>query len=416
MEYSIKDINLSYIGKEKTEWAMKQMDVLNFLKKENFKTKPFKGIKIGCCLHITSETANLVISLKMAGAEVFLCASNPLSTQDDIAAYLVKEHRIEVFGEKGEGEKKYYENIKHVMEKKPHLVVDDGADLIANFHKMSLYSSNIIGATEETTTGVIRLQNLAEKKLLKFPVIAVNNAKTKHFFDNRYGTGQSTIDGILRATNILLSGKTAVVSGYGWCGKGIAKRFSGMGAKVIITEVDPLKALEAVMDGFWVMPMDQAVKIGDIFITATGNTSVISTESILKMKDGAILANSGHFNVEIDIKNLRKVSKKIRKIRNFIEEYTLSNEKKIYVLGEGRLVNLACAEGHPPSVMDMSFSNQFLSLKYLKENKHLEPKVYKVPEEIDRKVAELKLKSMGIKIDKLTSTQKKYLNSWLLGT
>ena len=416
MTSAIKDIKLAEMGKKKTEWALRQMKVLESLGEKYSKTKPFKGMKIGCCLHITSETANLIISLKLTGAKVALCASNPLSTQDEVAAYLVKEHGIEVFGEKGEDEKKYYENMKQVMERKPHLIVDDGADLIANMHKEKQYASNIIGATEETTTGVIRLKNIAKKNLLNFPVIAVNDAQTKYLFDNRYGTGQSTIDGILRTTNILLSGKTAVVCGYGWCGRGIAKRFSGMGSNVIVTEVDSLRALEATMDGFRVMQINEAANIGDIFVTATGDTSVIPIKVIKKMKNGAILANSGHFNVEIDVANLEKIAKKKRKVRQSLDEYTLPDGKKIHLLGEGRLVNLSCAEGHPPSVMDMSFSNQFLSLKYLKENQELRPEVYKVPQEIDSNIAKLKLKSMGIEIDKLTSVQKKYLASWTIGT
>ncbi|RKY32606.1 MAG: adenosylhomocysteinase [Candidatus Omnitrophota bacterium] len=413
MEYRIKDINLAEIGRKKTEWACREMKVLGLLRKED--EKSLNGLKIGCCLHITSETSNFVITLKKAGAKVFLCASNPLSTQDDVAAYLVKEHKIEVFGKKGESEKEYYENLKYVMEKKPDLVVDDGGDLITNLHKNPSFSENVIGATEETTTGVIRLENLSKQKLLQFPVIAVNNAHTKYLFDNRYGTGQSTVDGFLRATNILISGKIVVVCGYGWCGKGVAKRFSGMGARVIVTEVNPVRALEAVMDGFWVMKIKEAAKIGDIFITTTGNRDVIGIDEILKMKDGAILANSGHFNVEIDVKNLEKICKKKNKIRDFIEEYLLPNGKRVYLLGEGRLLNLACAEGHPSSVMDMSFSNQFLSLKYLKD-KRLPPDVYNVPEEIDRKVAELKLKTLGIKIDKLSKVQKEYLSSWKIGT
>jgi len=415
MEYSIRDIKLAENGAKKVEWALNEMKVLSLLRKEYSKKKVFKGIKIGCCLHITSETANLVINFKKAGATVYLCASNPLSTQDDVAAYLVKKENISVFGKKGEREKEYYENIKKVMERNLNLVVDDGGDLIAALHKNPIYAKNIIGATEETTTGVIRLKNLAKKNLLKFPIIAVNDAKTKHFFDNRYGTGQSTIDGLLRSTNILIAGKIAVVCGYGWCGRGIAKRFKGMGAMVIVCEVDPLKALEATMDGFSVMPVSKAAEIGDIFITATGNKSVITMKEINKMKDGAILGNSGHFNVEIDVKELEKNAKKTR-VREQLDKYTLPDGKKIYLLGEGRLLNLACAEGHPSAVMDMSFANQFLSHIYFKENPQMKPDVYDVPEEIDKKVAELKLKTLGIKIDKLTEEQKKYLSSWKTGT
>ncbi|HOV21981.1 MAG TPA: adenosylhomocysteinase [bacterium] len=415
MEYSIKDIGLSETGEKRVNWAYNEMKVISLLRKEFLGKNAFAGTKIGCCLHITSETANLVINFKKAGGDVYLCASNPLSTQDDVAAYLVKEEKIPVFGKKGENEKEYYENIKKVMEKNLNLVVDDGGDLITALHRSPDYAKNIIGATEETTTGVIRLKNMAKKGILKFPVIAVNDAKTKHFFDNRYGTGQSTIDGILRSTNILLAGKIAVVCGYGWCGRGIAKRFAGMGAKVIICEVNPLTALEATMDGFFVMPISKAAEIGDIFITATGNSSVITIKEIMKMKDGAILGNSGHFNVEIDVKELEKIGKKIR-IREQLDQYTLPNGKKIYLLGEGRLLNLACAEGHPSSVMDMSFANQFLSHLYLKTHPNLKPDVYDVPEEIDKKIAELKLKSLNIKIDKLTREQKEYLNSWKTGT
>jgi len=416
MDYSIKDINLYKEGKKKVKWAFQHMKVLSLLRETHSKEKIFKGTKIGCCLHITSETANLVITLKKCGADVFLCASNPLSTQDDVAAYLVKEEKISVFGKKGESKEEYYENIKNVMKRNLHFVVDDGGDLISSLHRNEKFAENIIGATEETTTGVIRLRNLAKKKLLKFPVIAVNDAKTKYLFDNRYGTGQSTVDGFLRATNILLAGKTVVICGYGWCGRGIARRFSGMGAKVIITEVNPLRALEATMDGFYVMPISEAAKLGDIFITSTGNTSVITVKEIKKMKDGVILGNAGHFNVEIDIKGIEEITKNKVKIRDRLEEYTLKDGKKIYILGEGRLLNLACAEGHPSSVMDMSFSNQFLSLKYLKENPSLPPNVYNVPSEIDMKIAELKLKSMGIKIDRLSKIQKKYISSWELGT
>ncbi len=415
MDYAIKDIKLADKGKKRVDWAFRHMLVLELLRKRYGKDRTFKGLKIGCCLHITTETANLMVNMRDAGAQVYLCASNPLSTQDDVAAYLVKNEKISVFGKRGDDRKSYYGNIKNVMEKKPHLVVDDGCDLISSFHRNASLAVNLIGATEETTTGVIRLRSLARNNLLKFPVIAVNDAATKHFFDNRYGTGQSTIDGILRATNILLAGKNAVVCGYGWCGRGIARRFEGMGANVIITEVDPLRALEAAMDGYRVMPVGDAAKSGDIFITSTGNMSVITLDDMRKMKDGAILGNSGHFNVEIDLDGLEKASRK-RNVRDGLDEYAFANGKKIYVLGEGRLVNLACAEGHPSAVMDMSFANQFLSVKYLKENPCLKPDVYQVPEDIDRKVAELKLHSMDIRIDRLTKEQAKYTNSWDLGT
>ena len=416
MDYSIKNENLATTGKKRVEWAFQHMGVLNILREKSREKVFFKGMKIGCCLHITAETANLVITMKNAGAQVYLCASNPLSTQDDVAAYLVKEEKINVFGKRGEDSKSYYRNINSVMEKKPHIVIDDGCDLISCLHKTPCFATNIIGATEETTTGVIRLKNLSRNNLLIFPVIAVNDADTKHLFDNRYGTGQSTVDGILRATNILLCGKIAVVCGYGWCGRGIARRFGGMGAKVIVTETEPVRALEATMDGYWVMPIAEAATKGDIFITATGNTSVIPIKDILKMKDGAILGNAGHFNVEIDLAGIEKASSHKRNIREGLDEYTLKNHKRIYVLGEGRLVNLACAEGHPSSVMDMSFANQFLSVKYLKEKKGLKPEVYDVPEDIDKQVAMLKLESMGIKIDRLTEQQKHYINSWNLGT
>lgn len=415
MKYSIRNIKLAEEGKKRIEWAFHSMKVIELLRERYKSDNIFRGIKIGCCLHITTETANFVITLKKAGADVFLCASNPLSTQDDVAAYLVKYERISVFGKYGDNKEEYYQNIQNVMETKPHLVVDDGCDLISSLHKNLSFTENLIGATEETTTGVIRLRSMAKKGILKFPVIAVNDADTKHLFDNRYGTGQSTVDGILRATNIMISGKIAVVCGYGWCGKGIAKRLAGMGARIIVTEVDPVRALEAVMDGYSVLPISEAARYGDIFVTSTGNTKVIGIEEIKKMKNGTILANAGHFNVEIDIASLKKISKK-RKIRENLDEYTIRGGKKIYILGEGRLVNLVCAEGHPASVMDMSFANQFLSLVYLKNHPHLKPDVYKVPVDIDRKVAEMKLKTMGIKIDKLTPEQKNYLTSWEAGT
>jgi adenosylhomocysteinase len=415
MEYSIKDINLYKEGEKKVFWALQHMPVLKKLREEYSKNKILSGYKIGACLHITSETANLVLNFKEAGAEVYLCASNPLSTQDEVAAYLVKKG-ISVFGKRGETTKEYNKNIEEVAKKMVNFIIDDGGDLITYLHQNEKYRKNIIGATEETTTGVIRLKNLYRQKLLKFPVIAVNNAKTKYLFDNRYGTGQSTIDGLLRATNILIAGKNVVICGYGWCGKGIAQRFKGMGGKVIIVEVDPIKALEAVMDGFLVMTIKEASKIGDIFITATGNTSVITMKEINNMKDGVVLGNSGHFNVEIRMDEINKNTKRKRKIRDGLEEYTLKNGKIIYVLGEGRLLNLACAEGHPPEVMDMSFSNQFLSIKYLKDNPNIEINVYDVPEEIDKTVAIYKLETMNIRIDNLKEEQKKYLSMWDLGT
>jgi adenosylhomocysteinase len=405
-------------GKKKIFWAKNSMKVLSMLSEEFKKEKTFSGIKISACLHITSETANLAIALKEGGAEVFLCASNPLSTKDDVADSLRNDFGIEVFAKYNESKEEYYENIHKCLSIKPHITLDDGADLtsvlIQNFDK---YGENIIGGTEETTTGVIRLRAMEKRKELLFPVIAVNDSKTKFLFDNRYGTGQSTIDGILRATNILISGKTFVVCGYGWCGKGVAMRARGMGARVIVTEVDPIKALEASLDGFEVMKIKEAAKIGDIFVTVTGNKNVIDKEAIDNLKDGAILANSGHFDVEINKKYIEEICIKKEKIRENVTQYTLKNSKRIYLLSEGRLVNLSAAEGHPPDVMDMSFSNQALAVKFLKENgKKLEKKVYTLPEEIDIKIASLKLKSMGIEIDQLTEEQRKYLEEWKEGT
>jgi adenosylhomocysteinase len=418
MEFHVKDLSLADKGKNRIEWAEMDMPVLREIRKRFSREKPLKGIRIGACLHITTETANLAITLKEGGAEVYLCASNPLSTQDDVASALVKHYGIPVFAIKGEDNETYYSHIRAVISKKPHITIDDGADLISTLHKS--YPSlleNVLGGTEETTTGVIRLRAMAKDGALKYPVIAVNEAMTKHLFDNRYGTGQSTIDGILRATNRLLSGSVFVVAGYGWCGKGVAMRARGMGAEVIVTEVDPIRALEARMDGFRVMKMEEAAKLGDIFCTVTGNINVIREEHFLLMKDGAIVSNSGHFNVEIDIPALERISVKKRQIRDFVTEYTLSDGKRIYLLAEGRLVNLSSAEGHPASVMDMSFANQALSAEYIAKNgKDLKPDVYVVPKDIDRKVAELKLKTMGIEIDSLTEEQKEYLNSWEMGT
>lgn len=418
MDYFIKDVSLAKEGKLKIEWAGNWMKVLKILKERYKDEKPLKGIKIGACLHVTSETANLMIALKEAGAEVFLTASNPLSTQDDVAASLVKDFEIPVFAVRGEDKEVYYNNIKTVIEKGINITMDDGADLVSMFHsKMKDYIKNIIGGTEETTTGVIRLKSLERDGILSYPIIAVNDAKTKHFFDNRFGTGQSTIDGILRATNILLSGKVFVVSGFGFCGRGIAERARGMGARVIVTEIDPVKALEASMEGFEIMKMDRASRVGDIFVTATGNYHIIRTEHFENMKDGAILGNSGHFNVEIDVDGLERISTGKRKIRDNLTEYTLRNGKRLYLIGEGRLLNLSAAEGHPSSVMDMSFSNQFLSVKFLIENKgKLKRSVYNVPEEIDREIARLKLMTMGFEIDELTEEQKRYLSSWKIGT
>ncbi|MGB9822779.1 adenosylhomocysteinase [Thermodesulfovibrio sp.] len=418
LKHDIKDIKLAQKGKLRIEWAEMDMPVLRMIRERFKKEKPLKGVKIAACLHVTTETANLMITLKEAGADLALCASNPLSTQDDVAAALVKFYKIPVFAIKGEDRDTYYKHIYQVLDIKPHITMDDGADLISTLHKeKTQLLQNVLGGTEETTTGVIRLRAMAEDGALQYPVIAVNDAYTKHLFDNRYGTGQSTIDGILRATNRLLAGSVFVVCGYGWCGRGVAMRARGMGARVIVTEVDPLKALEAVMDGFDVMPGLEAAKSGDIFVTVTGNINVLTDKHFLKMKDGSIVANTGHFNVEIDIESLEKISKSKRTVRDFVEEYTLKNGKRIYLLAQGRLINLSAAEGHPAAVMDMSFANQALSAEYIYKNaKKLEKKVYSVPAEIDREIARLKLEAMGIKIDILTEEQYKYLHSWQMGT
>ena len=418
MKYHVKNINLAQKGRLRIEWAGREMPVLELIGKRFKKEKPLSGIRLGCCLHVTTETANLMAALKDGGAKIALCASNPLSTQDDVAAALVKYWNIPVFAIKGEDNKTYYKHIRSVLASRPQITMDDGADLVTALHtdKSSSLVDSVIGGTEETTTGVIRLKAMAKDGVLKYPIIAVNDADTKHLFDNRYGTGQSTIDGIIRATNVLLAGKNFVVCGYGWCGRGVAMRAKGMGANVIVTEVSPLKAIEATMDGFRVMPLIDACKEGDIFVTLTGDIDVIRKEHFTKMKDGAVVANSGHFNVEIDIPALKSLSKKVRRVRDFVDEYALRDGRRIYLLGEGRLINLAAAEGHPASVMDMSFANQSLSAEYLVRKSHLENDVHTVPREIDEKIAELKLKSMGIKIDKLTAKQKKYLSSWSEGT
>ncbi|MGQ9706352.1 MAG: adenosylhomocysteinase [bacterium] len=418
MDYHIKDISLADKGEKRIEWASSNMPVLLSIRERFKKTKPFKDKKIACCLHVTTETANLMITLKEGGADVYLCASNPLSTQDDVASALVKNYSIPVFAIHGEDIETYYSHIRLVLGDKPDITVDDGADLVSTVHKeMRDLAEKIVGGTEETTTGVIRLKSLALRGELIYPIIAINDAKTKHLFDNRYGTGQSTIDGILRATNTLISGSTFVVCGYGWCGKGLAKRASGMGARVIVCEVDPIKALEAVMDGYQVMPFVESAKIGDIFITVTGDIRVIHKDGFNVMKDGVIIANSGHFDVEIDIKALEQMSKEKRIIRDGITQYILKDGRKINLLGEGRLVNLSCAEGHPPMVMDMSFANQALSMEYILKNADgLDKKVYPVPDEIDSEIAHLKLKTMGISIDRLTPEQEEYLASWEIGT
>lgn len=418
MNYGIRDINLAEKGKDKIEWAEKQMPVLSTIRKRFDKEEPLKGVKIVACLHVTTETANLVRTLKKGGAEVSLCASNPLSTQDDVAASLVKDFEISVFAIKGEDKDTYYQHIEKVLSCGPNITMDDGADLVSTIHSQKKeLVKDIIAGTEETTTGVIRLRSMEKDKALKYPIIAVNDAQTKYLFDNRYGTGQSTIDGLIRSTNILIAGKIFVICGYGWCARGLAMRANGMGAQVIITEIDPMKALEAVMDGYQVMPIKEAAKIGDIFITLTGDINVISVEEFPLMKSGVILANSGHFNVEINIGALEKLAVNKKKIREYIEEYTLKKGKKINLLAEGRLLNLSAAEGHPASVMDMSFANQALSAEYLvKEGRNLQKKVYGVPEIIDKEIARLKLESIGIKIDKLTEEQERYLSSWNMGT
>jgi adenosylhomocysteinase len=418
MRHHIADAKLAPKGKSRIEWAGTQMPVLELITRRFRKEKPFKGLRISACLHVTCETANLMLALKAGGADLLLVASNPLSTQDDVAASLVKNFGIAVQAVRGEDRKTYYSHIYEALGHGPHLTMDDGADLVSAIHKEpAKYKRNIFAGTEETTTGVIRLRSLEGQGKLLFPIVAVNDAETKHFFDNRYGTGQSTIDGIIRATNVLLSGSTVVVCGYGWCGRGVASRARGMGAKVIVTEVNPLSALEAVMDGYDVMPMDDALKYGEVFVTVTGNTSVIRKEHLLKMKDRAIVANSGHFDVEIDIARLKKTAKRVRPMRDCVKEYTLANGNRIYVLAEGRLVNLSAAEGHPAMVMDMSFANQALSAEWVSQYRDsLERKVYRVPVDIDRSIARLKLKSMGVKIDALTPAQKEYLSAWEAGT
>ena len=417
-KHDVKDKNLTSQGIQRIKWAEREMPVLRLIRERFLKEKPLKGLKIAACLHVTTETANLAITLRDGGAEVYLCASNPLSTQDDVAAALVYEYGIPTFAIKGEDRDTYYNHILSVLETKPHITMDDGADLVATLHgERTDLMENIIGGTEETTTGVIRLKSLAEEGNLKYPVVAVNDADTKHFFDNRYGTGQSTLDGITRATNVLWAGKTVVVIGYGWCGRGVASRASGMGAKTIVCEVDPIRALEAAMDGHQVMKMEQASQVGDIFITLTGGMKAIDRKHTELMKDGAILANSGHFNVEIDIKGIEEIADSKTQVREYVDQYTLPKGKKIYLLGEGRLINLAAAEGHPSAVMDMSFADQSLSAEFMAKNyTNLQNDVYVVPKEIDEEVGKLKLSSMGIEIDTLTEEQNIYLNSWDVGT
>ncbi|MEA3360760.1 MAG: adenosylhomocysteinase [Thermodesulfobacteriota bacterium] len=441
MDYDIKDLELAKQGQLRIEWAAKSMPVLNSIKERFLREKPLAGLKISACLHVTTETAVLAETLKAGGASVALCASNPLSTQDDVAASLVKNNEIPVFAIKGEDNDTYYNHILSALKHRPNITMDDGADLVSSLHFIALnrwdgvfktikqwglslteeerkgFVANVIGGTEETTTGVIRLRSMERDEVLQFPVISVNDADTKHLFDNRYGTGQSTVDGIIRATNRLIAGSNFVVCGYGWCGRGVAMRAKGHGAKIVICEVEPLKALEAVMDGYEVMTIANAAGIGDFFCTLTGNKNAIRKEHFLDMKDGAIVSNSGHFNVELDLPGLTEISTSKKQIREFVEEYTLPNGKKVYILGEGRLINLAAAEGHPSSVMDMSFANQALSTEYLSNKKEgLDKIVYPVPEIIDQEIARLKLASMGVEIDVLTPEQEKYLSSWELGT
>jgi len=416
--FDVKDMKQAEGGRLRIEWAEREMPVLRQIRERFAKERPLEGIRMSACLHVTTETANLMRTLQAGGADIVLVASNPLSTQDDVAASLVSHYEIPVHAIKGETNTVYYKHIEAALAHKPHITMDDGADLVSTLHKSHRdLLDTMLGGTEETTTGVIRLRAMAADKALAFPVIAVNDAMTKHFFDNRYGTGQSTLDGIVRATNVLLSGKTFVVSGYGWCGRGLASRARGMGANVIVTEVDPLPALEAVMDGYRVMPMEQAAGIGDIFCTLTGDLNVLDKHHFELMKDGAIISNSGHFNVEINIPALEVMAVSKRLVRPFVEEYVMKDGRHIYLLGEGRLINLAAAEGHPASVMDMSFANQALSAEYMvKHHNEFENKVYSVPEPIDREIARLKLESMGVKIDVLTDEQLKYLNSWESGT
>ncbi|MEW5766623.1 MAG: adenosylhomocysteinase [bacterium] len=418
MNYDIKDINLADEGQRRIEWAAREMPVLALIKERFKREKPLAGVRLSACLHVTTETANLVDTLAQGGAEVVLCASNPLSTQDDVAASLVRDYQVPVFAIKGEDNETYYQHISAALDHRPMITMDDGADLVSTIHQeREDLVAGVIGGTEETTTGVIRLKSMENNQVLRYPIIAVNDAKTKHLFDNRYGTGQSTIDGIIRATNILLAGKNFVICGYGWCGRGVAMRAQGMGAHVIIVEIDPLKALEAVMEGFAVMPMARAARIGQVFVTVSGDINVIRQEHFEVMPNGAIMCNAGHFNVEIDIPGLERIAVNKRITREFVDEYTLPDGRKINLLAEGRLVNLAAAEGHPSAVMDMSFANQALCSEYMvKHAKELERKVYVVPVDIDEEIARLKLESMAIAIDDLTDEQKKYLQSWEMGT
>ena len=414
----VKNLDLADMGKKRIDWANQSMNVLQIIRKEFIKNQPLKGVRISACLHVTAETANLAVCLRDGGADVVLCASNPLSTQDDVAASLVRDYNVPVYAIKGEDNETYYQHIVAAIDHRPQITMDDGADLVSVLHtKRTDVLDSVIGGTEETTTGVIRLRAMAKEGVLRYPIIAVNDADTKHLFDNRYGTGQSTIDGIIRATNFLLAGSKFVVAGYGWCGRGLASRARGAGAEVIVTEVDPTKALEAVMDGFRVMAMIDAARIGDVFCTVTCNKNVLAKEHFEVKNNGAIISNSGHFNVEIDIPTLEKMASSKRTTRHFVEEYSMKDGRKINLLGEGRLINLASAEGHPPSVMDMSFADQALSVEHMvKNHSKMEKTVYTVPVELDKRVAKLKLESMGIKIDRLTPEQEEYLAGWAEGT
>lgn len=417
-KYDIKDITLAVKGKQRIEWAGREMPVLKQIKERFAKEKPFAGLRLVACCHVTTETAHLAIAIKAGGADAILIASNPLSTQDDVAASLVADYGIPVYAIKGEDNDTYHRHVQIALDHKPQIIIDDGSDVVATMiQERQHLIADIIGTTEETTTGIVRLEAMFKAGVLTFPAVNVNDADTKHFFDNRYGTGQSTLDGIIRATNILLAGKTVVVAGYGWCGKGVAMRAKGMGANVIVTEISPVPAIEAAMDGFRVMPMSEAAKEGDIFVTVTGNKHVIRGEHFEVMKDGAIVSNSGHFDIEIDLKALRSKATDLKEVRNFTEQYTLPSGKSIIVIGEGRLVNLAAAEGHPSAVMDMSFANQALAVEYLVKNKgKLEPGLHSIPKDVDQEIARLKLQAMGIAIDSLTSDQIEYINSWTAGT
>jgi adenosylhomocysteinase len=418
VKHEVKDLSLATLGKQRIDWAAREMPVLAQIRDRFAQEKPLNGIRLVACCHVTTETANLAITLKAGGADAMLIASNPLSTQDDVAASLVQDNGIPVFAIKGEDNETYHRHVQTALDHKPNIIIDDGSDVTATLVQERQHQlSDVIGTTEETTTGIVRLRAMFKDGALSFPAMNVNDADTKHFFDNRYGTGQSTLDGIIRATNILLAGKTVVVAGYGWCGKGAAMRARGLGANVVVTEIDPIRAIEAVMDGFRVMPMSEAAPLGNVFITVTGNKHVIRREHFEQMRDGAIVCNSGHFDIEIDLKSLGEMSTEVRQVRNFTEQYMLPNGKSVIVLGEGRLINLAAAEGHPSTVMDMSFANQAMACEYLVKNKgKLEPGLHSIPEDIDREIAALKLRALGVDVDTLTPEQEEYINSWTVGT